>query len=106
MKNFSDVPEDPDTTILTQAEVEIGDLPALYQLWSWEGILAESVIFHSGDVAGVSDEALLQMVQNSYTMTPEDKSTIKRGTEGYVFVNFNFRLLEDLLDLGNAGDPK
>jgi len=38
-------------------------------------------------------------------MPPEDKSTIKRGTEGYVFVNFNFRLLEDLLDLGNAGDP-
>jgi hypothetical protein len=105
MKNFSDVPEDPDTTILAQAEVEIGDLPALYQSWSWEGILAESVIFHSGDVAGVSDEALLQMVQDSYTIL-EDKFTIKRGSEGYVFVNFNFRLHEDLLDSESAGDLK
>jgi hypothetical protein len=97
MKNFSDVPLDPDTTILAQKEVEIGNLPALYQLWSWEGVLAASVIFHGDDVDGVSDEALLQMVQNSYTIPPEDKTTIKRGTEGYVFVNFNFRLYEDLI---------
>jgi hypothetical protein len=31
MKNFSNVPEDPDTAILAQGEVEIENLPALYQ---------------------------------------------------------------------------
>jgi len=97
MRNFSDVAEDPDTTILAQEEVEIGNILALHQTWGWEGILAESVIFHRDDVAGVSDEALLQIVRNCFTITSEDKYTVKRDAGDYVFVNYNFHLIDDLL---------
>lgn len=100
MKNLKDVPDDPDTTIINQQEVVVNNLPALHQQWSWEGIVAESVIFHADDVEHLEDAALFEMVRIHCNIDPDKRYTIKRSSSGYTFVNFNFEYSEDLLFKG------
>ena len=42
---FHGIPVEPDTRITSQAIVTAGDIEALHQKWTWEGIRAESLIF-------------------------------------------------------------
>ena len=88
--NFQNIPIDEDTRILSQNELEIGNIPVLVQKWAWEGIVAKSAIFHDKDVGELSDEALFQKIADNYDIGPDERYTVKRNEEGYTFVNFNF----------------
>lgn len=87
---FDNVPLEPDTKLLTQREGSIGDLDALYQQWSWDGITAESIIFVDEEVASLSDSELEDEVRSSGLVNPESEITLKRDQEGFTFANFNF----------------
>jgi len=45
MSKFQNVPVEEDTKILFQAEGTLGEYRVLYQIWVWDGIFAESIIF-------------------------------------------------------------
>ncbi len=89
---FADVPVDEDTKIIQRKETEIDNLPVLIQKWTFDGIVAESAIFHDKDVCGINDEDLFQKIVNNYTVGPDLRHTITRDFDGYTFVNFNFEL--------------
>jgi len=86
---FNNVPVEPDTRIIQQREIEIEGVPALHQTWSWDGLIGESIIFHSDDVEGFTDDEIFELI-NDHT-DPEGKYTVSRSDSGYTFVNFNFR---------------
>lgn len=87
---FANIPVDLDTRIIEQEEVKVGDYDACYQKWSWDGIVAESLIFGSSEVAQLDDDALKMLVrQSSYFQS--SSITLKRNSEGYCFTNFNFK---------------
>jgi len=66
MRNkFKDVPVDEDTRIQFRNEAKLGNYDVLYEIWSWEGISAESIIFASDDVSDLTDEELEQEVRKS-----------------------------------------
>ena len=88
--NFPNVPVEEDTRILHQKEIEIENIPVLIQKWAWEGIVAESVIFHNKEVVKFSDEELFQKIADNYDVGPDKRYTVKRNDDGYAFVNFNF----------------
>ncbi len=88
---FKDVPVDEGTKIIQEHEIRIGHLSALIQQWVWEGIVAESVIFHAKEVFDLSDEELFEMVKVNYTVGADQRYTVKRAADGYTFVNFNFK---------------
>ena len=88
MKTFKDVPVEADTKIIRQKEIQIGEISALHQEWAWDGILAESIIFHDHDVENFSDEELFQMIE--YHADPDGQYTVSRSSSGYSFINFNF----------------
>ncbi|WP_416897260.1 MAG: hypothetical protein ACMVY4_17475 [Minwuia sp.] len=90
-EKFSNVPHESDTKILFRKTVQISGLDALHEKWSWEGVKAESLIFVSEDVAAISDEALQLVVRASGLATEGTQMTLKRGSSGYDFVNFNFQ---------------
>lgn len=90
MTKFPNVPTDEDTKIVRQKETEIDNIPAMIQKWVWDGIVAESVIFHDKDVSSTSDDELFQKIIENYTVGPDRRHTVTRDADGYTFVNFNF----------------
>ena len=89
-QKFDDVPVDNDTRILFRYPAKLGKYDILYEMWSWEGIKAESIIFGTDDVSDLTDEEVEKEVRQSPLVKKESAVTIKRLVAGYTFVNFNF----------------
>ena len=89
-KKFKNVPVDKDTRILFRQEAKLGEYEVLYEMWSWEGISAESIIFKNNYISELTDEDLELEVRKSPLVKSESAITIKRLPAGYIFVNFNF----------------
>ena len=87
---FKNVPVEIDTRILFRQEAKLGEHAVLYEMWTWEGISAESIIFASGDISDLNDEELELEVRKSPLVNSDSAITIKRLPAGYTFVNFNF----------------
>ena len=89
-KKFKNVPADKDTRILFRHEAKFGEYEVLYEMWSWEGISAESLIFANDDVLDLTDEEIELEVRKSPLVKLDSAITIKRLSDGFTFVNFNF----------------
>jgi hypothetical protein len=89
-KKFDDVPVEEDTRIMFRQEARLGKFDVLYEMWSWEGISAESIIFANDDIADMTDNDLEREVRKSPLVKKESEITIKRLDAGFAFVNFNF----------------
>lgn len=89
MSDFSDLPVDPDTKILSQADVEINGYQAILQKWRWDGIAAHSLILKSVEVSHLNDEQLKSMISSSNFDGRLDSKTVSRKGS-YTFINFNF----------------
>jgi len=87
---FKNVPVEEDTRVLFRNEAKFGKYDILYEMWSWEGISAESIIFVSDDISDLTDEELEQEIRKSPLVKKESAVTIKRLDVGFTFVNFNF----------------
>lgn len=92
-EKFANVPMESDTRLLTQADAQVKGIDALYQIWIWEGITAESLIFANADVADLDELALKALVSDSIYAKNEsiDKMTYSQSQTGYTFINFNFK---------------
>ena len=90
MNKFSNVPVEDGTKILFSVESKLGERDVLYQKWSWDGITAESFIFVSADVAGMTDAELEEEARTSPAINGDSSITISRSNSGFTFVNFNF----------------
>jgi len=87
---FKDVPQDSNTVIIFESTMKFEDNDILYQKWTSDGIMAESIIFVSNDIKDMSDEELEEYVRSSDIVNFDSQITISRGKE-YSFVNFNFK---------------
>ena len=88
---FKNVPIDEDTKILFQALKKLDRYEVLYQIWSWEGLRAESVIFLDDDVKKLSKREIKRIVKtSSFLKNKESRMTFSQSGSGYTFVNFNF----------------
>ena len=57
-QKFDGVPVDKDTRILFRHPAKLGKYDVLYEMWSWESIKAESIIFVTDDVSEITDDEL------------------------------------------------
>jgi len=90
MNDFSSIPKDPDTKIIEQSEIKINDIPAINQKWSWDGIKASSLVFHSKDVEEFNDDELLELIKES-GIEINSSVTFSNKSE-FRFVNYNFEV--------------
>ena len=88
-KKFDSVPVDEDTIILCNQETHLGEYDVLHQIWKWDTIIAESIIFLDEKVLDLEDQDLEKMVKSS-PFYKEGRTTIKRSESGFTFINFNF----------------
>lgn len=87
---FERVPIEDDTKIIFSTEASLGKYKVLYQKWYWEGVTAESIIFDSQDVTGLSDSEIMETVKTSPLLKENTEVTLSRSDSAFVFVNFNF----------------
>jgi hypothetical protein len=86
---FKNVPTEKDTLILLSSNMLLGTYEVLYQMWSWEGVYAESIIFYNDYIRAMREDELIAVVKNSPTFKKDSKLTYSKG-DTYTFVNFNF----------------
>jgi len=89
---FQNVPVEKGTRIHFEKEIRVGEMDTLHQVWSWDGVRAESVVFQNNDVQGLSDDELQNIVREHLKekITEDAKMTMSRSESGFTFVNFNF----------------
>jgi hypothetical protein len=86
---FDQLPQDQGRTILSQRETRVGDIEALHQRWSWDGITAESLVFRSEDVAHLADEEVVRRLVSHPGYRPGAEVSLTRLASGDTFANFN-----------------
>lgn len=89
MKKFDNVSVEQNTTVLSSIVTKFGDIDCLYQVWVWDGIKGESVIFVADEVKDIPDLELC----STPLIKDVDDVTFSRNRDGYTFVNFNFEVM-------------
>jgi 5'(3')-deoxyribonucleotidase len=89
------VPVEPNTAILFSTMHSINGIDALYQIWQKDIYRANSVIFLSEDVDGMSQEAIEEMVKKDTVYVKGSATSFAKSDSGYTFFNFNFQDVED-----------
>lgn len=87
---FDTVPLEKDTNVLFELNANLDDYDVLYQMWSWDGITAESFIFLSLDTSHLTDDEVKILAKNSPMIKADSVLTMVRHADGYTFLNFNF----------------
>jgi hypothetical protein len=87
---FSDIPIDTDTVVLSEKHIQLNGLNVLLQSWRWDGVKANSLIFQAADVTDFTYEAIKDILLSSGLEGATASSTISRKND-FVFINFNFR---------------
>ena len=88
-KKFKNLTTDSDTKIIFRKDMAVNGLDAIHEQWNWDGIVAESLIFTSKEVASISDDMFTFILSANSLLESRSQITIKR-LEEFTFVNFNF----------------
>ena len=88
---FTAVPIENGTNILFELNATLDDYDVLYQMWSWDGVTAESFIFLSSDIADLTDDEVKTLAKSSPMIKADSELTMNRHEESYTFINFNFK---------------
>lgn len=86
---FAHRPMDNNKEIMSH-EVIFGEIPAIMELWSWEGITGSSVIFHNEDVWYMNEQKLVRFVFEHLPSVKDQTYTYKRSGN-FIFINFGFK---------------
>jgi len=85
---WTDVPLEPDTTLLEEVPVQLDGYDLLYQRWHWDGLPGESLILREDQVEALTDEQLHQLALDKGLIPTSAAITITRQRQGYAFVNY------------------
>ncbi len=92
---FKNVPLDNETKILSEHIVELGNYEALFQVWSWDGHIAQSIIFTETEAEKLSDDVIEKLIRTLKFIDKEIELRINRSVKGYTFVNFTMNNFND-----------
>ena len=90
MAKFDDVPTEDETRILISKNAKWGDFDTLYQIWTWAGVQAESLIFLTKDISMIPESELLEDIRSSAMVKDKDTEITCKTTSKFTFFNFNF----------------
>ncbi len=83
---FTAAPIEKGTNILFELNATLEDYDVLYQMWSWDGVTAESFIFLSSDIVDLTDEEVKWKVMVSYQKTINNTFGAMNDYSGYRFL--------------------
>jgi hypothetical protein len=80
---------DPDTRLLFEEYIWIGNIPVVLERWAWDGIRGSSAVMLAEHVGKLSDAALVSLLNEGGIETVKPVTIKRHG--GHAFVNFGFR---------------
>ena len=89
---FKNIPIEKDTKIVFEMEANLDGYKVKYELWLWDGIWAESIIFDNEDIKTLNQTEIETLVKSSPVVKPDSKITYNKSDSGFTFVNFNFHV--------------
>jgi len=92
MKKFSNIIAEVDTKIISIDYINLNGFDSRHEVWSWDGIMAESLIFCTNDFKNPENEVLSIVEKYIKEKFNEKKHTIKIKGD-FVFFNYNFEVL-------------
>lgn len=81
---------DPETTFKQRNQIHLAGLACVHEVWFWEGIDGETLIFKTEDVEDLAEPELLRVAKEYPGFAHFADYTLKRG-EQFTFLNFNFK---------------
>ncbi|MBI9032194.1 hypothetical protein JEZ13_09375 [bacterium] len=87
-KKFADVGIDPDTKIILEKYLKVGDYDAKIEYWFWDGIYAFSLIFLKADVEHLEQSNLIKLIKEEISLTADFSIS---GTGKYLFLSYGYR---------------
>lgn len=84
-------PVEEGTNVLSETVIIFEEFKALFEVWSWEGISATSLVYLKDDAMKFNKEELIDSLFRQMQMPRDPKLTYKEFGE-YVFLNFNFEI--------------
>lgn len=94
-RKFENIPLDEDTRILLSSQMKFGELDCLFQIWVYDSIQGNSLIFYADDLLDKSEDELKTMIltESDIVSNKSQKLTISKNKEEhpFVFVNFDFK---------------
>ena len=90
---FENVPVEEGTRILAQEIIILAGREVLHQVWAWDGVRAESLIYVSAEWEGIDDDSWPAITYTSQLVDRGSSSTVSHSDAGFVFVNFNFEAM-------------
>ncbi len=94
-QKFENIPLDEDTQILLSSQMKFGEIDCVFQVWVYDSIQGNSLIFYAEDLQNKSDEELKNMIltESEIVSNKSQKLTVSKNKEKhpFVFVNFDFK---------------
>ena len=90
MKKFEGVKIEKDRKVLSTQYIKVNNYDCRHEVWQWDGIQAQSLIFCKSDFKEPVEENILSICEEHIVEDFDDsKHTFKQSGE-YVFFNYNF----------------
>ncbi|MCZ2102210.1 MAG: hypothetical protein LC107_11800 [Chitinophagales bacterium] len=92
MEKFKNVGSEPDTKIISRNPIKLQNYDALHEVWFWDGIKGESIIFVADEVKDLSKEEIIDLISVDSQIEVKSKTqmTLSKNNPEFMFVNFNF----------------
>lgn len=87
MNKFDNLKTESDTILLLREPSTFHGFDVKMEVWIYEGIQAQSVIFYKKEVENVTDEDFKNMIKEHYKT---ESVTLSRTDSEYVILNFDF----------------
>lgn len=93
MEKFKDINVEPDTIIQSYRFLKIDEIDCKYEMWVWDGIEAESLIFCTNELESTDESYLKGLLLKFLNRPSSDEIEITSKTTGdYTYLNFNFKI--------------
>lgn len=93
MEKFKDINADPDTIIQSYQFLKIDKIDCKHEMWVWDGIEAESLIFCTNELESTEESYLKRLLLKFLNRSSNDEIEItSKYTGDYTYLNFNFKI--------------
>jgi len=88
-RDFKELTNDIDTKIISRTLTEINKIPCVYEIWNWDGIVGDSIIFYKDDIKIYSDDEIVALACKKLNRKIEEYTISTKDL--FTFLNFNFK---------------
>lgn len=88
---FMAMPRDPETRIISERCYMVYGLEFVRQVWEWDHVRAESLIFITQDITNLCEQRLRTLLDSIGLLPLDTPITYAQSRSGYTFISHSFK---------------